>query len=61
MCVQVPGRHEVREFATNTAALLAMVDWLQALRVDDVAMEATGSYWKPVYNLLEATGMRPTV
>lgn len=38
-----------------------MVDWLQELRIDDVAMEATGSYWKPVYNLLEAAGMRPIV
>lgn len=61
VCVQVPGRHEVREFATDTTALLAMVDWLQELRVDDMAMEATGSYWKPVHNLLEATGMRPIV
>jgi transposase len=61
VCVQVPGRHEVREFATDTAALLALVDWLQELRIDDIAMEATGSYWKPVYNLLEATGMRPIV
>ncbi len=61
VCVQVPGRHEVREFATDTAALLALVDWLQDLRIDDIAMEATGSYWKPVYNLFEATGMRPIV
>jgi transposase len=61
VCVQVPGRHEVREFATDTAALPAMVDWLQELRIDDIAMEATGSYWKPVYNLIEATGMRPIV
>lgn len=38
-----------------------MVDWLQELRIDDVAMEATGSYWKPVYNLLDASGLRPIV
>jgi transposase len=51
----------VREFATETPELLKLVDWLQELRVDDVAMEATGSYWKPVYNLLEAAGLRPIV
>ena len=51
----------MRGFATDTASLLDMVDWLQSLRIDDVAMEATGSYWKLVYNLLEAAGMRPIV
>lgn len=61
VCVQVPGRHEIREFATDTAQLLSLVDWLQEFRVDDIAMEATGSYWKPVYNLLEASGLRPIV
>lgn len=61
VCTRVPGQQELRGFATDTASLLDMVDWLQSLRIDDVAMEATGSYWKPVYNLLEATGMRPIV
>lgn len=61
VCVQVPGHHEIREFATDTAQLLAMVEWLQGLRVDDMALEATGSYWKPVYNILEASGLRPIV
>ena len=31
------------------------------MRIDDVATEATGPYWKPVYNQLEATGIRPIV
>ncbi len=61
MCVQVPGQHEIREFATDTGSLLSLADWLQGLRVDDIAMEATGSYWKPVYNILEASGLRPIV
>lgn len=51
----------VRAFPTDTRSLLAMVDWLQELRVEDVAMESTGVYWKPVYNLLEASGFRVLV
>jgi transposase len=34
---------------------LALQTWLQEERVTHVAMEATGAYWKPVYNLLEAS------
>ena len=37
-----------------TAELLALADWLAAHGVAHVAMESTGVYWKPVYNLLEA-------
>jgi transposase len=44
---------EVRTFPTMTADLLSLMDWLLALGVTHVAMEATGVYWKPVYNLLE--------
>ncbi len=46
-------RREVRTFATMTADLLALADWLAALGVAQVAMESTGIYWRPVYNLLE--------
>lgn len=47
-------RHkEVRTFATMTQDLLALSDWLTAARCTHVAMESTGVYWKPVYNLLE--------
>jgi transposase len=38
-----------------------MVDWLQAKGVTHVAMESTGVYWKPIYNLLEETGIQPLV
>lgn len=46
-------RREVRTFATMTADLLAVADWLDALGVARVAMESTGIYWRPVYNILE--------
>lgn len=45
--------HEVRTFGTTTRELLGLADWLEAQGCGDVAMESTGSYWKPVYNLLE--------
>ncbi len=51
--VQVPGYQETREFATDTRSLLRMVRWLRGLRIEHVAMEGTGSYWKPAYNILE--------
>ena len=43
----------VRTFATMTGDLLALSDWLDSLRVGVVALESTGVYWRPVFNLLE--------
>ena len=42
-----------RTFGTVTAEVLALSDWLREQNVTHVAMESTGVYWKPVYNLLE--------
>jgi transposase len=44
---------EVRTFATTTRELLKLGDWLAQSGVAMVAMESTGVYWKPVWNLLE--------
>jgi transposase len=44
---------ETRTFGTATAQLLELVDWLTEWGSTHVAMESTGEYWKPVYNLLE--------
>lgn len=46
---------EVREFATTTAALLQMADWLSEAGCPVVAMESTGVYWKPVHHVLCGT------
>src|SRR5262249_41885356 len=46
-------RKEVRTFGTMTANLLGLADWLAKQGVTHVAMESTGVYWKPVWNLLE--------
>ena len=57
-CVRTPaadGKREAHfaEFATTVAGLLTLHDWLQAHGVTQVAMEATGVYWKPVWAILE--------
>jgi transposase len=44
---------ETRTCGTTTAALLQLLDWLLAVGCTQVAMESTGEYWKPVYNILE--------
>src|SRR5215207_4450223 len=45
----------IRSFGTTTAALLDLVAWLGGLEVTHVAMESTGEFWKPLYNLLEGS------
>ncbi len=44
---------EFRTFGTTTADLLQLADWLREATCSQVAMESTGVYWKPVYNVLE--------
>jgi hypothetical protein len=44
---------EVRTYSTMTADVLALSDWLRAEGCGPVVMESTGSYWRPVFNLLE--------
>lgn len=45
---------ETRTFDGFTASIEALRDWLLACQVSHVAMESTGVYWKPIYNILEA-------
>jgi transposase len=45
---------QIRTFATTTVGLLALADWLSSQQVTHVAMESTGVYWRPVFNILEA-------
>src|SRR5215217_5605674 len=54
VCAITPEGRQVRTFATMTESLLALTQWLQVRECRVVAMESTGVYWKPVYNLLEA-------
>jgi transposase len=57
-CLLTPGVDgapvkTVRAFGTMTADILAMADWLAAAGCTHIAMESTGVYWKPIWNLLE--------
>jgi transposase len=54
----VPGSgrervQEVAQFQATVRGLLTLRDWLKAHRITQVAMEATGVYWKPVWAVLE--------
>lgn len=66
VCIRVPGtgkrarRYEVRTFSTMSDGLLELRDWLVENQVTRIGMEATASYWKPLFYLLEATeGIEP--
>ena len=59
-CLFVPGAEgtptkEIRTFGTMTNDLLALSEWLAAAECSHVAMESTGVFWKPIYNLLESS------
>ena len=46
-------KKEIRKFGTMTDDILQLIDWIKETNCEIVAMESTGTYWKPVYNLLE--------
>src|SRR5919201_1079299 len=58
-CRVLPSRgrtvqKEIRSFGTTTAAIEELSAWLREGGITHVAMESTGVYWRPVFNLLEA-------
>jgi len=60
-CILTPQGKYRRKFGTMTEDILAMVDWLKEHSVPIVAMESTGVYWKPVYNILESAEINAQV
>lgn len=52
-CLITPQGKQIRTYSTMTSDILSMVDWLHQEDCTHVAMESTGVFWKPVYNLLE--------
>jgi transposase len=52
-CLIKQGRRQTRTFSTMTDDLLRLSDWLTAEGCTHVAIESTGVYWKPVFNILE--------
>ena len=60
VCHRVQGddgkvHKEIQTFGTMTGDLLVLHDWLLSRKVTHVAMESTGVYWKPIYNILESS------
>jgi len=59
--IAVPGDRDVepvRRFATFTEDLIAAADWLKRCGIETVAMESTGVYWIPLFQMLEARGFK---
>jgi len=56
-CLRVGDELEKREVSTTTQALREFAEWLESKGCEMVAIESTGSYWKPVYNCLELLGL----
>jgi transposase len=52
-CAITPEGKEIQTFGTMTGDIIALVDWIKSKGCSHVAMESTGVYWKPLYNLLE--------
>jgi transposase len=49
-------KQNVREFSSTTTGLLEIVEWFKECNIKTIAMESTGSYWIPVYEILEQNG-----
>jgi transposase len=60
-CLRTGNKRELREYGTSTGELREMANWLEEAKCQMVSMESTGSYWKPIYNVLEALGLEVMV
>ena len=56
-CLRHGRQQEIRQTGATTRELLELADWLKSEGCQMVAMESTGSYWKPLYNVLEMSGL----
>jgi transposase len=57
VCLRIGRKSEVREFGTLTHEIREMAAWLKANGCQMAAMESTGTYWKPIYNIFEQEGV----
>lgn len=56
-CILTSKDHRRQRFGTTTREILQLIEWLKEYQVPIVAMESTGVYWKPLFNLLEEAGI----
>jgi transposase len=57
VCLRIGRKSEVREFGTLTHQIREIVAWLKTNGCQMAAMESSGSYWKPIYNIFEQEGL----
>ena len=60
-CLRNGNKNAIREFGATTRELLSLADWLKKCDCKMIAMESTASYWKPLYNILESSGLNAMV
>ena len=60
-CLRSGRKNEIREFGTSTKEILSLTDWLMGENCEMIAMESTGSYWKPIYNIIESCGLQAII
>lgn len=60
-CLITPNGKEIQTFGTMTEDVLALANWLKSEACTHAAMEATGAYWKPIYNVFEMEGIETLV
>ena len=60
-CLRKGNKNVIRELGATTRQLLTSADWLKESGCKMVAMESTASYWKPLYNILESSGLNAMV
>jgi transposase len=60
-CFRDGSKSTIREFGATSKELLRLAEWLDSVGCEMTVMESTGSYWKPVYNILELLGLEVMV
>ena len=60
-CFRSGGKQEIRNFGATTREIIELCQWLMDGGCEMVAMESTGSYWKPLYNIIEEMGLMAMV
>jgi len=60
-CLNKGGKRELRESGTSTSEIRTLAEWLTEAGCEMIAMESTGVYWKPLYNLFEMMGLEAMV
>lgn len=54
-------RSDVQVYGTFTSHVYELVEWLKSFKVKRIALESTGIYWGPIWNILEEQGMDITL